>query len=110
MDHYSRLDRQASGGIISAGRPVVERSVTMTRAYVLIEAAVGKAKSVAEGVQNLQLTESRVVSVDAVTGPFDVIALLESDDLDKVGRAITEGIQQVDGVQRTTTCLVVQLS
>lgn len=82
----------------------------MTRAYVLIEAAVGKAKSVAEGVQNLQSTDSRVVSVDAVTGPFDVIALLESDDLDKVGRAITEGIQQVDGVQRTTTCLVVQLS
>lgn len=82
----------------------------MTRAYVLIEAAVGKAKSVAEGVQKLQLTDSRVVSVDAVTGPFDVIALLESDDLDKVGRAITEGIQQVDGVQRTTTCLVVQLS
>jgi len=82
----------------------------MTRAYVLIESAVGKAKSVAEGVQKLKLSDSRVVSVDAVTGPFDVIALLESDDLDKVGRAITEGIQQVDGVQRTTTCLVVQLS
>jgi len=82
----------------------------MTRAYVLIESAVGKAKTVAEGVQKLKLSDSRVVSVDAVTGPFDVIALLESDDLDKVGRAITEGIQQVDGVQRTTTCLVVQLS
>ena len=81
----------------------------MTRAYVLIESAVGKAKGVAEGVKNLQLADARVVSVDAVTGPFDVIALLESDDLDKVGRAITEGIQQVDGVQRTTTCLVVLL-
>jgi DNA-binding Lrp family transcriptional regulator len=96
--------------MISAGRLVAERSLSMTRAYVLIESAVGKAKSVAEGVQKLQLSDSRVVSVDAVTGPFDVIALLESDDLDKVGRAITEGIQQVDGVQRTTTCLVVQLS
>ena len=81
----------------------------MTRAYVLIESAVGKAKGVAEGVQNLQLPDARIVSVDAVTGPFDVIALLESDDLDKVGRAITDGIQQVDGVQRTTTCLVVLL-
>jgi len=82
----------------------------MTRAYVLIESAVGKAKGVAEGVLKLQVTGSRVVSVDAVTGPFDVIALLESDDLDKGGRAITDGIQQVDGVQRTTTCLVVKLS
>ena len=81
----------------------------MTRAYVLIESAVGKAKGVAEGVQNLQFPDARIVSVDAVTGPFDVIALLESDDLDKVGRAITDGIQQVDGVQRTTTCLVVKL-
>ena len=81
----------------------------MTRAYVLIESAVGKAKGVAEGVQNLQFPDAPIVSVDAVTGPFDVIALLESDDLDKVGRAITEGIQQVDGVQRTTTCLVVLL-
>jgi DNA-binding Lrp family transcriptional regulator len=81
----------------------------MTRAYVLIESAVGKAKGVAEGVQKLQFGDARIVSVDAVTGPFDVIAMIESDDLDKVGRAITEGIQQVDGVQRTTTCLVVQL-
>ena len=52
---------------------------------------------------------STVVAVDAVTGPYDVIALLESDDLDKMGRAITDGIQRVDGVQRTTTCLVVRL-
>ncbi|GBD14646.1 hypothetical protein HRbin25_00524 [bacterium HR25] len=80
------------------------------RAYVLIEAAVGKAKGVADGVQKLNLVDARVVAVDAVTGPYDVIALLESEDLDKLGRAITEGIQQVDGVQRTTTCLVVRLS
>ncbi len=80
------------------------------RAYVLIEAAVGKAKGVAEGVQRLASSDARVVSVDAVTGPYDVIALLEADDLDKLGRVVTEGIQQVDGVQRTTTCLVVRLS
>ncbi len=80
------------------------------RAYVLIEAAVGKARSVAEGVQQLRLPEARVLSVDAVTGPFDVIAQLEAEDLDKLGRAVTEGIQQVDGVQRTTTCLVVRLA
>jgi len=81
----------------------------MTRAYVLIEAEVGKAKAVAMGVQKIDFPDAQVVAVDAVTGPFDVIALLQSDDLDKVGRAITDGIQQVDGVQRTTTCLVVQL-
>ncbi len=81
----------------------------MMRAYVLIESAVGKANTVAGGVAKLSFADAKVVSVDAVTGPFDVIALLESDDLDKLGRAITEGIQQVDGVQRTTTCLVIRL-
>lgn len=79
------------------------------RAYVLIEAAVGKASDIAKGVQKVQLNDAKVVSVEAVTGPFDVIAQLESDDLDKLGRAITDAIQQVDGVQRTTTCLVVRL-
>jgi len=79
------------------------------RAYVLIEAAVGRADAVGEGVKKLDFKEAKVLSVDAVTGPFDVIALLESDDLDRLGLAITEGIQRVDGVQRTTTCLVMKL-
>ncbi|MDO8615850.1 MAG: Lrp/AsnC ligand binding domain-containing protein [Dehalococcoidia bacterium] len=81
----------------------------MMRAYVLIESVVGKANAVGEGVTKLRFSDAKVISVDAVTGPFDVIALLESDDLDKLGRAITDGIQQVEGVQRTTTCLVVRL-
>jgi DNA-binding Lrp family transcriptional regulator len=86
-----------------------EAGANMMRAYVLIESIVGKANAVAEGVKKLKFDDADVVSVDAVTGPFDVIALLESDDLDKLGRAITDGIQQVEGVQRTTTCLVVRL-
>jgi DNA-binding Lrp family transcriptional regulator len=81
-----------------------------TRAYILIEAAVGKAKPVAESISGTDFVNARIVNVDAVTGPYDVIALLEADDLDHLGTAITDGIQQVDGVQRTTTCLVVRLS
>jgi DNA-binding Lrp family transcriptional regulator len=79
------------------------------RAYVLIEAAVGKAADIASGIQSTTFNEANLVSVEAVTGPFDVIAVLESDDLDKLGRSITEAIQRVDGVQRTTTCLVVRI-
>lgn len=86
-----------------------EEGTKVMRAYVLIESAVGQASQVAEGVQEIAVPDTKVVSVDAVTGPFDVIALLESDDLDKLGKAITDGIQQVEGVQRTTTCLVVRL-
>lgn len=75
------------------------------RAYVLVEAAVGKARSVAAGVNGLDYGEVRMLSSDVVTGPFDVIALLESPDLDTLARFVSEQIQSVDGVQRTTTCV-----
>jgi DNA-binding Lrp family transcriptional regulator len=79
------------------------------RGYVLIEAEVGKAKAVGEAVTALKHKDAEVVSVDTVTGPFDVIVQLEADDLDKLGNSITDGIQRVEGVQRTTTCLCVKL-
>ena len=79
-----------------------------TRAYILIESAVGTARAVYKGIQAVNLADARVLSVEAVIGPFDIIALLESDDLDKMGRAVTEGIQRLQGVQRTTTCLVIK--
>jgi DNA-binding Lrp family transcriptional regulator len=79
------------------------------RGYVLIEAEVGKAKAVGEAVTELKHKDASVVSVDTVTGPFDVIVQLEADDLDKLGTCITDGIQRVEGVQRTTTCLSVKL-
>jgi DNA-binding Lrp family transcriptional regulator len=79
------------------------------RGYVLIEAEVGKAKAVGEAVKNMQHADAKVIAVDTVTGPFDVIVQLEADDLDKLGNAISGGIQRAQGVQRTTTCLAVRL-
>jgi DNA-binding Lrp family transcriptional regulator len=70
---------------------------------------VGKARAVGEAIKKLVHGDARVTAVDTVTGPFDVIVQLEADDLDKLGNAITEGLQQADGVQRTTTCLAIKL-
>ena len=80
------------------------------RGYVLIEADVGHSKGVGDAVVALRHPAARVTGVDTVTGPYDVIVQLEADDLDKLGTAITEGIQSIEGVQRTTTCLAVRLS
>ncbi|MFQ5880067.1 MAG: Lrp/AsnC ligand binding domain-containing protein [Dehalococcoidia bacterium] len=79
------------------------------RAYVLIEAKLGMAREVGENLRRLALSEANVLSVDTVTGPFDVIALLEAADLDRLGQAVAEAIQSIEGVGRTTTCLVVRL-
>ncbi|HWQ28838.1 MAG TPA: Lrp/AsnC ligand binding domain-containing protein, partial [Dehalococcoidia bacterium] len=64
---------------------------------------------VADAIQEIKRPDAKVLSVDTVTGPFDVIVQLEADDLDKLGTCITDAIQRVEGVQRTTTCLSVRL-
>jgi DNA-binding Lrp family transcriptional regulator len=79
------------------------------RGYILIETEVGHAKAVGEALHGLTKPGARILSVDTVTGPFDVIVEMEADDLDKLGVAIGEGIQRIEGVQRTTTCLAVRL-
>lgn len=106
------LSRSAMIGVVqqhAPGRAPAGRCAMTVRGYVLIEAEVGKAKAVGEAVQEMAHHDARVVAVDTVTGPFDVIVRLEAEDLDKLGNAITDGIQRVEGVQRTTTCLAVKL-
>ncbi|MGD9933655.1 MAG: Lrp/AsnC ligand binding domain-containing protein [Dehalococcoidia bacterium] len=78
------------------------------RGYVLIETEVGKARAVSSAIGEMSSSHARVVSVDTVTGPFDVIVQLEADDLDAMGEALTETLQNISGVQRTTTCLAVR--
>ena len=79
------------------------------KAYVLIECEVGTAKAVAARLKTLSPKDARVIQVDTVTGPFDIIAQLTSDDLNKMGSCITDAIQPVAGVKRTTTCLTLEL-
>ncbi len=80
------------------------------RAYVLIETEVASAKLVGQSVREFAHPGARVLSADTVTGPYDVIALVEADDLDQLGNAITSGLQAIPGVKRTTTCLAIRVS
>jgi len=80
------------------------------KSYVLIEADVGTAKQVASGLRDLSSGSSSILSVEMVTGPFDVICLVEAEDLAELGSQITEAIQTVPGVKRTTTCLTIQVA
>ncbi len=80
------------------------------RAYILIESVAGMARRVHQGLQRLAVADAKVLSADTTTGPFDVIALLESEDLDRLGWAVSEGIQRLQGVERTNTCVIVELT
>jgi DNA-binding Lrp family transcriptional regulator len=74
-------------------------------AYVLIQTEVGKAAGVA--VQIGQLTG--VVLAEDVTGPYDVIARVEADSIDELGRLVVSHVQSIAGITRTLTCPVVNL-
>jgi len=79
------------------------------RGYVLVETEVGRTQAVGDAIRDSTPTLATITAVDTVTGPFDVIVQLEADDLDKLGKSITQDLQSLDGVQRTTTCLSVNL-
>ena len=72
-----------------------------TNAYILIEAAVGKTGDVAQALRRIPGMQT----VDMVTGPYDIIALLEAQDLNHVGETITSRVHGTRGVLRTVTCL-----
>ena len=82
----------------------------MIRGYVLIETEVGTTHSVGDTIRHIRSAHGRITSVDTVTGPYDVIVQLEAEDLDHLGKAITSEVATVPGVQRTTTCLSVNLA
>ena len=77
----------------------------MVKAFVLIEAAMGKTKEVVTILENVE----GVKSVEAVTGPYDVIAVIEMPDVNAVGDLVTKSIHSITGIARTVTCLSVRL-
>jgi uncharacterized protein with GYD domain len=56
------------------------------RAYVLIEADQTRVKEIKEALPEIELDGSRVVAVDVVAGPYDLVAVVESMDLAQLGR------------------------
>ena len=80
------------------------------RGYVLVETEVGRTQAVGNAVRTIQSEHAKVLAVDTVTGPFDVIVQLEAADLDLLGKCITDELQKIEGIQRTTTCLSVNLA
>lgn len=79
------------------------------KAYVLVETSAGKTKAVKKTLARIKPGQCRIVSLDAVTGPYDYIAVIDGPSLDEIGHLVTEGIGTIDGVTRTTTCLAVAI-
>ncbi len=74
------------------------------QAYVLITAQVSQVKEALRGLKQIE----GVKKVDTVTGPYDIIALVEGENMNVIGEMVVSKIQNVPGVSRTLTCLIVE--
>ena len=77
----------------------------MISAFVLIQAGVGKSSVVGRAVAEIDHVKAAYI----VTGPYDVIAEAEAEDVDELGRLVVARIQGVEGVMRTLTCPVIHV-
>lgn len=75
----------------------------MVQAYILIQSEVGKSSQVSGAVGAIK----GVVKAEEVTGPYDVIARVEADNVNELGQLVIASIQDIEGITRTLTCTVV---
>jgi len=75
-------------------------------AFVLVTTAVGQTKEVLKGLRKIE----GVKSVDVVMGPYDIIAVVEGDSLESIGKIITGQFHRVEGLERTTTCQAIRVA
>jgi len=75
------------------------------KAFLLIETVVGQSNEVVAAIK--QVAGERVKSVDTVSGPYDIIAVIEGETLQEIGEVVTGKINSVAGISRVVTCLVI---
>ena len=76
----------------------------MVRAYILIEMVAGHSRALVASLKG----RASVAGVDRVTGPFDVVAVLEANDINAISDIVTSEIHSLEGVVRTTTCVCLE--
>ncbi len=77
----------------------------MVEAYIFINVSSGNLDNAAKHIYSLE----GVQSVEAITGPYDAIVRAEANSTDELGQLVVSNIQKVDGVEKTLTCLIVEL-
>ncbi|MEJ2633808.1 MAG: Lrp/AsnC ligand binding domain-containing protein [Calditrichia bacterium] len=72
-------------------------------AYALVRITPNRVKDVVRQTNEIK----GVQQVHAVTGPYDAIVFIESEDMKELGKVVLADIHSLEGVIDTTTCLVV---
>ena len=71
------------------------------KAFVLIETVVGRSREVVTALKKMD----GVKEADIVSGPYDVIAIVEMENINDIGELLTAKIQTTAGIFRAVTCI-----
>ncbi len=73
-------------------------------AFILMKVKPSSAEKVLKEAKKI----TEIKEVHLVTGIYDIIAVIQVDDLKKLGEIVAEKIHCIDGVSSTITCIVVK--
>ena len=51
----------------------------------------------------------KIVEANMTFGPYDAVAIIDSQDISSIGNLIASVIQPIPGVEQTLTCLAVEV-
>lgn len=75
----------------------------MTEALILVNTKADVTENVYNKIKELK--EAQRVAM--LTGPYDIMAIVKTDDIKKITNALMNDIRKMNGVERTTTCVVI---
>jgi len=76
----------------------------LVKAYIMVTSSIGDVREVYSRLEDLD----NAIDLNIVTGPFDIVVLVEADDLPVLTNAVVEEIREIDGVVDTNTAIVVE--
>lgn len=74
------------------------------KAFVLINIRPGDVRDVVRQLQKVEGVREAAMTF----GPYDAVAVIEANDINLLGRMISQAIQPIPGVTQTLTCLAVE--
>lgn len=75
------------------------------KAYVLVNIRTGGVKEVVKHLRRVP----KVTEAHMTFGPYDAVAVIETDDINSVGEILANEIQPIPGILDTMTCLAVDV-
>ncbi len=75
------------------------------KAFVLINIRTGEIYDVIHQLKQIP----QIKDVNMTFGPYDAVAIVESKDIDDLGKILAGLVQPIPGVEETLTCLAVEI-